>query len=142
MVGIYVSLSGKQLCRNLDHRFVLFVNLNNCRLVLWQSGGGVTFEQKAHQCELGGGLAVIIYNNVAGYMSGGLSNATAIQIPAVQTTAVDGQRLKAASTLGQSVSVQVKKGYGYLSGTSMAVPHVTGVIGKIWRAVRAISSPQ
>jgi subtilisin family serine protease len=68
-------------------------------------------------------------------MGGGLSNATATTIPAIQVLAADGQKL-ANAALGQTVSIEVTKGYGYLSGTSMAVPHVTGVIAKIWRAVR------
>jgi subtilisin family serine protease len=99
------------------------------------SGGGVTFEQKALHCQYGGGVAAIIYNNQAGYMGGGLSNVTATTIPAIQVLAADGQKLGNAA-LGQPVSIEVTKGYGYLSGTSMAVPHVTGVIAKIWRAVR------
>jgi subtilisin family serine protease len=68
-------------------------------------------------------------------MGGGLSNVTATTIPAIQVRAADGQKL-ANAALGQPVSLEVTKGYGYLSGTSMAVPHVTGVIAKIWRAVR------
>jgi serine protease len=104
-------------------------------LVAQFSGGGISFEQKTLHCQQSGGVAAIVYNNRAGYIGGGLSNATATTIPAIQMNARDGKALL-QSALGLQVSIEVTKGYGYLSGTSMAVPHVTGVIAKIWRAVR------
>ena len=40
-----------------------------------------------------------------------------------------------SDALGTALTIEEKMGYGYLSGTSMAVPHVTGVIAKVWRMV-------
>jgi len=97
-------------------------------------GGGIKFEQKALNCELGGGIAAVIYNNVRGLISGGLADPTAVGIPAIEITQSAGQSLLSQS-MGEILIVKEEIGYSYSSGTSMAAPHVAGVAGKIWRAV-------
>jgi subtilisin family serine protease len=74
-----------------------------------------------------------------GTIEGKLSDSSAITIPSLHVTAADGQKLINLA-VGETLTIEKKMGYGYLSGTSMAVPHVTGVIAKIWRAV-SNSSP-
>jgi subtilisin family serine protease len=74
-----------------------------------------------------------------GTIEGKLSNYSAITIPSLHVTAADGQKLINLA-VGETLTIEKKMGYGYLSGTSMAVPHVTGVIAKIWRVV-SISAP-
>ena len=101
----------------------------------------MTFETKTLNCQKGGGIAAVIYNDEDGQISGGLSDPTSTTIPAVGITSADGQKFK-NSELGQTVSIAETKGYNYLSGTSMSVPHVTGVIGKVWRAVSVASMSQ
>jgi serine protease len=67
-----------------------------------------------------------------------LSNSTNTTIPALQISYINGEKL-ISKALGTTLTIEEKMGYGYLSGTSMAAPHVTGVIAKIWRIVSTIS---
>jgi len=90
-------------------------------------------------CEKGGGIAAIIYNNESGNIGGGLSDGTETSIPALEIRASYGLQLK-DTALGETLEIEQMRGYGYLSGTSMSVPHVTGVAGKVWRAVSEIKT--
>lgn len=85
-------------------------------------------------CEAGGGIAAVIYNNEKGLINGGLADPTAVGIPTIEITQSAGQRL-ASQSLGEILIVKEEIGYNYVSGTSMAAPHVSGVAAKIWRAV-------
>lgn len=85
-------------------------------------------------CEAGGGIAAVIYNNEKGLINGGLADPTAVRIPTIEITQSAGQRL-ASQSLGEILIVKEEIGYNYVSGTSMAAPHVSGVAAKIWRAV-------
>lgn len=99
--------------------------------------GNVTFETKTLNCERSGGIAAIIYNNEPGTIEGKLSNSNQTKIPALQISSFNGDMLT-SDALGTALTIEEKMGYGYLSGTSMAVPHVTGVIAKVWRMVRLL----
>ena len=99
--------------------------------------GNVTFETKTLNCERSGGIAAIIYNNEPGTIEGKLSNSNQTRIPALQISSFNGDMLT-SDALGTALTIEEKMGYGYLSGTSMAVPHVTGVIAKVWRMVRLL----
>lgn len=112
--------------------YSLIRNLSYTSLLL---SGNVTFETKTLNCQLGGGIAAVIYNNEPGKIEGELSSSTDTLIPALQISSFDGEKL-ASEALGKMLTIEEKMGYGYSSGTSMAVPHVTGVIAKVWRMVR------
>ncbi len=100
--------------------------------------GNVTVETQILNCQRSGGIAAIIYNNEPGKIKERLSNSTGIlNIPALQTSSFHGEKL-ASVALGTTLVIEEKMGYGYSSGTSMAAPHVTGVIAKIWRMVRRL----
>ena len=99
--------------------------------------GNVTFETKTLNCQRSGGIAAIIYNNEPGTIEGKLSNSNETKIPALQISSFNGDMLT-SDALGTALTIEEKMGYGYLSGTSMAVPHVTGVIAKVWRMVRLL----
>ena len=102
------------------------------------SSGNVTVETQILNCERGGGIAAIIYNNEPGKIKERLSNSTEpLRIPALQTSSFHGEKL-ARDSLGTTLVIEEKMGYGYSSGTSMAAPHVTGVIAKIWRMVSRV----
>jgi subtilisin family serine protease len=96
--------------------------------------GTNSFLQKTDAVIAGGGVGVIIANNVAGEFSGTLGTGITRAVPVVGLTLDQGVTLRTAA--GQSVSVTVPtgtgNGYESYDGTSMATPHVAGVAGLIW----------
>ena len=96
--------------------------------------GTTSFLEKTDVVIAGGGVGVIIANNVAGEFSGTLGTGITRAVPVVGLTLDQGVTLRTAA--GQSVSVTVPtgtgNGYESYDGTSMATPHVAGVAGLIW----------
>ncbi len=103
--------------------------------------GNVSFVQKVQSCEAGGGLAAVIYNNVAGDFGGTLGDNPGTTIPALAVTQAVGQALM--SQLGQTASLSSgASNYGLMSGTSMASPHVAGVAALLWSHYPQCSNAQ
>ena len=92
--------------------------------------GTIDFATKVTNCKASGGVAAIIYNNVAGAF-GGTMGTTVATIPSVTATDVDGLAMK--GQLGQSATVAVTpNSYAFFDGTSMATPHVSAVAALVW----------
>lgn len=93
--------------------------------------GVISFHDKVANCEASGGIGAVIINNVAGMLYGTLgdtaSNSTSI--PAVGAALEDRAALLAASSATVDVGAA---DYGYMSGTSMATPAVSGVAALVW----------
>ena len=93
--------------------------------------GNVAFSDKVLNCQGGGGVAAVIYNNASGLFSGTLGGVST-QIPSIGISGEDGQSLLLGA-LGQTAGVTVAAGnYAYYDGTSMATPHVSGVAALVW----------
>jgi subtilisin family serine protease len=92
--------------------------------------GTVDFATKVLNCQNSGGVGAVVYNNVAGPLSGTLGT-TVTSIPSVGASDTEGAAMK--GQLGQSATVGIKaSNYAYFDGTSMATPHVSAVAALVW----------
>ena len=92
--------------------------------------GTVDFATKVSNCQNSGGVAAVVYNNVAGGFGGTLGT-TVTTIPSVTASDTDGAAL--ITQLDQNATVAVAPwNYAYLDGTSMATPHVSAVAALVW----------
>jgi subtilisin family serine protease len=92
--------------------------------------GTVDFATKVSNCQASGGVAAIVYNNVAGAFGGTLGT-TVTSIPSVTASDTDGAAMKLR--LGQTANVSVRAtNYALFDGTSMATPHVSAVAALVW----------
>jgi subtilisin family serine protease len=93
--------------------------------------GTISFHDKVKNCEDSGGIGAVIINNEPGMLYATLGDASTntTSIPAVGAAQEDGPALKAATSITVSVT---STEYGFLSGTSMATPAVSGVAALVW----------
>jgi serine protease len=101
--------------------------------------GTISFLDKALLCEKYGGIAMVIYNNETGFMTGTLAERDLVSIPVVSVSQTDGEALRRQNA---AVISPLIAGYMTRSGTSMAAPFVSGVAGKLWAARPACTHKQ
>lgn len=110
------------------------------RIALLQRGR-IGLTEKIDNVVSAGGVGAIVYNNLPGRFYGSLNGSGAI--PAVSLSKSDGELLKNLlvedPTFLATISVQ-QVAYKLLSGTSMAVPHVSGAAALLWSLNMSLSN--
>ena len=92
--------------------------------------GNISFADKVLNCQSSGGIGAIIYNNVAGSLSGTMGDVVT-GISSVGVSDTEGATL--LTQLGQTTALSVAtSNYAYFDGTSMATPHVSAVAAQVW----------
>lgn len=91
--------------------------------------GMISFHDKVANCEGSGGVGAVIINNEAGMLFGTLGDTNATTIPAVGAAFEDRAAMLAASNISIDIGTS---DYGFMSGTSMATPAVSGVAALVW----------
>ncbi len=94
--------------------------------------GEISFPEKVANAIAAGAKGVVIVNNVAGISSGPATEGSdLVNIPVVMIEKTLGESFKAAIASGKKVQMKVKiaaSDYSIFNGTSMASPHVAGVV--------------
>ena len=96
--------------------------------------GSFTFKQKVQSAMTAGASAAIIYNNAPGSLNATVTDPTnggTPWIPAVSLSQTDGEALAAAPPATATV-FNIAMAWNFLSGTSMAAPHVSGVAALVF----------
>jgi subtilisin family serine protease len=91
--------------------------------------GNISFHDKVKNCEDSGGIGAILINNEAGMLYGTLGDTNTTSIPAVGAALEDRSAILAAATASVDISAS---DYGFMDGTSMATPGVSGVAALVW----------
>jgi subtilisin family serine protease len=109
------------------------------------SRGSATFAAKVENAMSRGAAAAVIYNNVAGSLSATLgtdkTSTGKAWIPVLTVTQAQGQTL--VSQAGSVSTVwSVPTAWDYMSGTSMAAPHVTAAAALVLSAKPSLTSSQ
>ncbi|PIS10678.1 MAG: serine protease [Bdellovibrio sp. CG10_big_fil_rev_8_21_14_0_10_47_8] len=108
--------------------------------------GEIKFAEKVKNAIAANASGVIIFNNTDGLMSGSISDdGTVLAIPVVMIEQKVGEELRDHLGAGEKIRVQVSTSsddYSGMSGTSMAAPHVAGVVALIRAGNRNLTPEQ
>ncbi|WP_154222129.1 S8 family serine peptidase [Marinicella rhabdoformis] len=91
--------------------------------------GNISFHDKVANCQSSGGVGAVIINNESGMLYATLGETNSTSIPAAGAALEDRTFLLGTS----QASIAIGAGdYGYMDGTSMATPAVSGVAALVW----------
>ena len=110
------------------------------------SRGEIKFGDKIKNAIDGKAAGIVIFNNASGLLQGAATqDGTEIDFPVVMIEQAEGQALVAALTKGDVTKAEVSTtpaDYAMFDGTSMATPHVAGVVALIRSANKKLTPAQ
>lgn len=110
------------------------------------SRGEIKFSEKVQNAIAAKAVGILIYNNTEGLMQGSLSeDGSLINLPVVMIEKTEGLALIASLAQGQTASAAISlsaSDYASFDGTSMATPHVAGVVALIRSANKNLTPAQ
>jgi len=110
------------------------------------SRGEIAFGEKVKNAIAAGAAGVVVYNNEPGLLQGALTqDGTTVAIPVVMIEQSSGLQAKALLEQGQAVKASmqtVATDYASYAGTSMATPHVAGIVALMRTANKNLTPAQ
>mmetsp|Transcript_3549 Transcript_3549/g.8085 ORF Transcript_3549/g.8085 Transcript_3549/m.8085 type:complete len:763 (-) Transcript_3549:102-2390(-) len=113
----------------------------NGKVCLMQRDGQFTFKDKVQNCQAGGGIMAIVYNNREGTFTGLIGDPNTVNIPALAMLEDAGDFVKRNINRSFTATNIVGSVRGY-TGTSFSTPYAAGVAAKIWASRPSCSNDQ
>jgi len=108
--------------------------------------GEIPFADKAKNAIAAGAAGVVIYNNAPGLIQGSLtSDGSTMAVPVVMIEQTMGESIVKQLLMGKTVTASLQTiatDYASFAGTSMATPHVAGVVALLKSANKNLTSAQ
>lgn len=107
--------------------------------------GEIAFKDKVVNAMNAGATGVVIYNNADGLARGSVGEPGSIRIPVAMIEKAVGENLKQIIAQGTATTASIStdaSDYDSYDGTSMATPHVSGVVALVRAANRSLTPAQ